>query len=57
MQASHINAQQGSLLSILGTTMPFGFGPVQTLCTARNTPPLVRGEGWVQPPPLVVLSC
>ena len=34
MQASHINAQQGSLLSILGTTMLFGYGPTQTLCTA-----------------------
>ena len=35
MQASHINAQEGSLLLILGTTMQFGYGPVQTLCTAR----------------------
>ena len=26
---------------ILGTTMQFGYGPVQTLCTARNTPPYV----------------
>ena len=33
MQASHINAQQGSLLLILGTTMQFGYGPAQTLCT------------------------
>ena len=50
MQASHINAQQGSLLLILGTTMQFGYGPGQNLCTvhaqrmhgmrtARNTPP------------------
>ena len=36
MQASHINAQQGSLLLILGTTMQFGYGPVQTLCTAHT---------------------
>ena len=37
MQASHINAQQGSLLLILGTTMRFGYGSVQTLCKVRTT--------------------
>ena len=48
MQASHIDAQSGSLLLILGTTMQFGYGRVQSvLCTgrahcrmARNMPPL-----------------
>ena len=39
MQAGHINAQQGSLLLILGTTKQFGYGPLQTLCIARNTHP------------------
>ena len=39
MQATHIIEQQGSLLLILGTTMQFGYGPVQTLCTTRHTPP------------------
>ena len=35
MQASHINAQQGSLSLILGTTMQIGNGFVQTLSTSR----------------------
>ena len=65
MQASHINAQQGSLLLILGTTMQFGYDPVQTLCTAharaRNTPPqpvhcLHAAHTRANTPPAVRLS-
>ena len=35
MQTSHIIAQQGSLLAILGTTMHIGYGLARTLCLAR----------------------
>ena len=42
---------QASLLRVLGTSMQVGHGPVQTLCTARKTPPLgeiYRGGAWGQ---------
>ena len=35
MQATRINTEQGSLLPALGTAMQLGYGPAETLCTAR----------------------
>ena len=37
MQATPIDAKQGSLFLVLGTIMQLGYGLVQTLCTVRTT--------------------
>ena len=36
MQATDRNALQGSLLLVRGTAMELGYGPKQTVCTART---------------------
>ena len=55
MQATHINAKQGSLLVVLGTTMQLGYGPVQTSCTARAQCTVRRHEN--SPAPFRIVIC
>ena len=48
-EGDHTRYSLGSLLLILGTTMQFGYGPVQTLLTASNMPPssdMIRWSRW-----------
>ena len=47
MQATQIDAYQGSSLLVLGTTMQLGYGPEQTLCIARARCAGCPQYGWI----------
>ena len=45
MQTTPINADQGTLLPVLGTAMGLGYGHAETLCTMRA--PRARRPHWM----------